>query len=64
MYITYIVAMQLYCSQLWMAPLSTSVTTMGSVAQLQVGDTEKQRQHRCNNIRLERQRKHQIEASS
>jgi len=64
MYIMYIVAMQLHCSQLWMAPLSTSVTTMCSLVQLRVGDTENQGQHRRDNIRPYREWKHQFEASS
>ena len=51
-YVAYIVAMRLYFSQLWTAALSTGVATVGNLTQLLVWDTEKQRQHRCNNTSL------------
>ena len=44
--------MWLYFSQPWMAALNTCIATMSSLAQLWVWDTEKQRQHRCDDARL------------
>ena len=51
-YITYIVAMQLYFSQLWTAASSTGVANVSSLAQLRVQDINKQRQNRHDNARL------------
>ena len=47
--------MQLYFSQLWMAALSISVAAMSSLAQLWDLDTEKQTQHRGDDMRLDLQ---------
>ena len=51
-YITYIVAMQLYFSQLWTAASSTGVANVSSLAQLRVQDINKQRQNRHDDARL------------
>jgi len=37
--------------------LSTGVVSMSSLAQVRVRDTEEQRQHRCDNARLDWERK-------
>jgi len=41
-----------FTCQLRTVTLSTGVATMSSLAQLRAHDTTKQRQHRCNNVRL------------
>ena len=55
-YVTYITAMQLYFSRLWIRQLlwkwSTGVATTSSLARLWVRDTEKQKQCRHNGARL------------
>ena len=44
--------MQLHYSRLWTAALSTGVATMSTLAELQVQDTKKQRQHKQYDVRL------------
>jgi len=50
--LTYIVAMQLYFSQLWQFRRLLCVATMSSLSYEFEIDTEKQRQYRCNDARL------------
>ena len=55
MYITYIVAMRPYFSQLWQFRRLLCVATMSSLAQSEM-DTEKQRHRRRDNVRLTKSR--------
>ena len=51
-YVTYIVTMRLYFNQLQTAALNAGAATMSSLAQLRVWDIKKQRQCRCDDVKL------------